>query len=145
MFFALLSPSKSQTFQLIDTTFNVGDSLIHNIYFDFNKTQILSESKLFLDSMANLLIKFNSLKIEIGIHTSFIGNDHYNEKLSQKRAEQIKNYLVKKGVNQSNLKGIGYGEKLPIISKASIDKVEKKEKIKLDSINNRHVFKIIDI
>ena len=137
---------KAQTFKLDDSIFQVGDSLVNNIFFHFNKGLILEESKPFMDSLATLLITFKALKIEIGHHTDQRGSEAFNLKLSEYRAIALKDYLVFKGVDSKQLIQKGFGEKQPIIKLKAIDqKKDKQEKEKLYTKNRRSVFKIISI
>lgn len=141
-----VSLGHSQTFTLNDTVFNKGDSLVRDVYFDFNASQILKESFPFLDSLAELMKTNDSLTIEIGVYTSYLGNEDYNFKLSEHRASSIIWYLRNKGVQSSKLHPHGYGEKHLIISEAEIISIKSKEKqMELHDINNRVVFTIVRI
>jgi len=81
----------------------------NDILFEFNKADLLPESKLILDRLADLL-KESGAKVELSAHTDCRGNDSYNLKLSQKRAESCINYLMSQGIPKSNLIARGYGE-----------------------------------
>ncbi len=54
------------------------------------------------------------LIVEISAHTDAKGNDDYNMKLSQKRAESVVEYLIRKGIDKKRLQAKGYGETQPI-------------------------------
>lgn len=60
-----------------------------------------------------MLLK-NSLKIELGGHTDSDGDEESNLKLSQRRVETVRNYLIKKGVPVNRLTAVGYGENQPV-------------------------------
>lgn len=66
-----------------------------------------------LDSLAQVVMKNKDLKFQINYHLSSRGNDTINQLLTQKRANEILNYLLKRGVNSTQLKAIGYGETNP--------------------------------
>ena len=51
--------------------------------------------------------------IELSAHTDSRGNDNYNKKLSQRRAESVVNYLISRGIEPSRLTPVGYGESMP--------------------------------
>ncbi len=84
------------------------------IQFEFNRATLLNQKLEDLDKLALYLIEHKAIRVEIGGHTDNIGNDNYNLDLSQKRAERIQEYLIKKGVSINQLKAKGYGETKPI-------------------------------
>ena len=88
------------------------DQMVH---FDFNKYNIKSDSYAILDDVANVLQKNPQVKkVKVEGHTDWIGSDSYNMKLSQRRADSVVDYLVKKGVSPSRLEAAGYGKTRPI-------------------------------
>ena len=88
--------------------------VLENIFFAFNKTDLLPESYTELDKVVEF-IKENDIKlIEISGHTDNVGSDQYNLKLSEGRAQSVVKYLVDKGVDPSRLIAKGYGESFPI-------------------------------
>jgi hypothetical protein len=93
---------------------------IPNILYEFDKSNMVESSKLSLDTTVLKLMDINpELIIEIQAHTDGKGNDQYNLKLSQKRAESVVTYLKSKGIDQSRLKAQGYGESKPIAATKS--------------------------
>jgi OOP family OmpA-OmpF porin len=88
--------------------------LKQTVFFDFNKASIKSVSFALLDDVAQALIDNPKIKVEVQGHTDSVGNDAFNKKLSQARAESVKAYLVKKGVDASRMDPKGYGEDVPI-------------------------------
>jgi len=84
---------------------------IDNIYFDFDKATIKSESNGVLNNIATFLKDNPAARIELSAHTDAVGNDAYNLNLSKKRAQSCFNYLVTQGIEKSRLVPIGYGEK----------------------------------
>ena len=84
---------------------------IDNIYFDFDKASIKSESYPILDNIASFLKDNPAARIELSAHTDAVGNDNYNLQLSKKRAQSCYDYLVSKGIESSRLVPVGYGEK----------------------------------
>lgn len=87
---------------------------IENIYFDFNKTSIKTESTLSLNKILEVLNANPEMKIAINAHTDSRGSDKYNMILSEKRAQEAKQYLIKKGINSDRLEAKGYGETKPL-------------------------------
>lgn len=84
---------------------------LNNIFFERGKWQLLPESAPELDKVYDLLIKYIEINIEIGGHTE-VG--HADKKLSQKRAESVKNYLCNKGISSERIQAVGYGNTKPI-------------------------------
>ena len=93
----------------------VGQSIIlRNIFFDFDKATIRSESANELDRLIKLLTENPTLKIELGSHTDSKGSDEYNQKLSQSRSQSVVTYLIGKGIATDRLVAKGYGETVPV-------------------------------
>lgn len=90
---------------------NVGDIIwrTSDINYDFDKSEIRPDAAVVLNQLS-ILLKKNDLTIEISSHTDSRGNDAYNLVLSQKRAEAVVDYLVKQGVDKTNIVAKGYGE-----------------------------------
>jgi len=63
--------------------------------------------------------QYPDLNVTIEGHTDNVGKDAYNKKLSQRRADAVKAYLVKKGIDANRLTAIGYGEEKPIADNAT--------------------------
>ncbi len=97
--------------------------VLHNILYDFDKATLRPESKLTIDTLADLLLadENSRLIVEIGSHTDNKGNDAYNLELSQKRAESVVNYLIAAGVEKERLRAKGYGEEEPIAPNENSD------------------------
>jgi outer membrane protein OmpA-like peptidoglycan-associated protein len=84
--------------------------VLKNIYYDFDRWDILPESAVELDRLVSFTKENPEMKVELGSHTDARGSEQYNLKLSQLRAQAAVDYIIAKGIDQSNVKGIGYGE-----------------------------------
>jgi outer membrane protein OmpA-like peptidoglycan-associated protein len=113
---------------------------INNIYFDYNKADIRKEAEVELNILVNLLQENATVNVEIGSHCDARGDDSYNRELSVTRAENVKQYLVDKGVNADRLSFQGYGES-EIINKCA-NGIECSEKEHEE--NRRTVFKVVE-
>jgi len=87
---------------------------LKNIYFDFNKTTLKSESFTELNKVVDFLQANPNVAIEISGHTDSKGSDEYNNTLSQGRSQSVVDYLVQQGIDESRLTAKGYGESKPI-------------------------------
>ncbi len=91
-------------------------SILRNIYFDFEKATFRTESYGELNKLEMMMKQNQNLQVEISGHTDFIGSKIYNKKLSQRRADAVKSFLVSKGIDPRRVKAIGYGEEKPLAS-----------------------------
>ena len=89
---------------------------LKNIYFDFDKTTLKSESFVELDKVVDFLKQNPSVEIEIAGHTDSKGADTYNQSLSQGRSQSVVDHLVSEGIDVSRLTAHGYGESKPLES-----------------------------
>ena len=88
--------------------------LKQTVFFDFNKASIKSVSFALLNEVAQAMADNPKIKVEIGGHTDSVGNDAFNLKLSQSRAESVRIYLIKRGIDSNRMVPKGYGENVPI-------------------------------
>lgn len=87
---------------------------LDNVYFDFGKFTLRPESFAELDELVSYMKWKENERIEIGGHTDNVGNDADNLKLSQQRAEAIREYLIKKGIQPTRVIAKGYGASAPV-------------------------------
>jgi outer membrane protein OmpA-like peptidoglycan-associated protein/tetratricopeptide (TPR) repeat protein len=115
--------------------------IIKNIYYDFDKSNLRKESETVLDTTLLVILRENpTIIVEISSHTDSKGEDDYNMKLSQRRAESVVNYLIKNGIDKQRLVARGYGETRPIASNQNPDGSDNPEGRQK---NRRTEFKII--
>lgn len=107
---------------------------LENIIFEKASAVLLPESYPELDKLVKFMQGSPTVKIEVSGHTSSEGNDSYNLKLSQDRANSIANYLASKGIELSRIVAKGYGETMPVAS----NETEEGKKL-----NRRVEFKIL--
>jgi outer membrane protein OmpA-like peptidoglycan-associated protein len=91
-------------------------SILRNIYFDSEKATFKTESYSELNKLESMLRSNSNIKVEIGGHTDGLGPANYNLFLSRKRAEAVKDYLTKKGIDARRVKAVGYGKTRPLAS-----------------------------
>ncbi len=114
-------PEKS-TYNLVNKTvalknIKVGSKIaLRNVFFETGKADIKNESNTELDRLVKLLEDVPSLEIELSGHTDNTGSEKVNKKLSQERAEAVREYLIKEGIDGSRLTAKGYGSSKPVAS-----------------------------
>lgn len=87
---------------------------LETIYFDFDKANIRTDQVASLETNLAILKENPALQIVLGGHADERGTKEYNMKLSARRAETIKNYLVNKGIDAARIVIYAYGEDRPI-------------------------------
>jgi outer membrane protein OmpA-like peptidoglycan-associated protein len=91
-------------------------SILRNIYFDFDKATFKTESYTELNKLEAMLSQNQNIVMEIAGHTDAVGTKEYNQYLSLKRAQAVKEYLTKKGISTRRIKAVGYGKSKPLAS-----------------------------
>lgn len=89
---------------------------LENVYFDTDKWDLREDAKSALDSLVNTFLLNPMFMAEIAGHTDDQGSDTDNLRLSQRRADAIREYLIEKGVDPNRVFSKGYGETSPIAS-----------------------------
>ncbi|MHC1699164.1 MAG: OmpA family protein, partial [Geobacteraceae bacterium] len=98
----VLNPDKEESVNLL-------------VEFDTNKAVVKPEYYPNVDAVGNFMQKYPTVSMTVEGHTDNVGKNAYNQKLSQRRAEAVKKYLVDKfGVDAKRIKAVGYGENKPI-------------------------------
>ena len=87
--------------------------LIDNIFYEFDKADLTPESTESLDKLVEMMNQNPNITIELSAHCDYRGNDSYNQRLSQRRAESVVRYLIEHGIKDDRLTAVGYGESRP--------------------------------
>ncbi|GAO42583.1 OmpA family protein [Flavihumibacter petaseus] len=98
-----------------------GKTVVNNMYYELNKANILDESRPALDDLARTLADSPNLVVEISGHTDNTGSPVYNQQLSERRARNVKAYLVSKGIDSSRISTVGYGDTQPVEPNVNAD------------------------
>jgi OmpA-OmpF porin, OOP family len=108
-----------------------------DVLFDFDKSVIKPEGKSKLDDLANK-VKGINLEVVIAVgHADSIGSDEYNQRLSVRRAESVKAYMVSKGLEPNRVYTEGKGEKQPVASNKTADGRAKNRRTEIEVIGTR--------
>jgi OOP family OmpA-OmpF porin len=101
------------------------------VYFDTDKDIIKSQYKPMLDEVAAVMKKNPNLGLGVDGHTDNQGLVNYNQGLSDRRVNAVRNYLIKKGVPKNRLVGKGYGMKKPAVANTSRSNMAKNRRVEL--------------
>lgn len=138
-------------------------AVLENIFYDFDKAALREESKKELDDLIELLEINPNVTIELSAHTDRKGTQEYNQRLSQRRAQSVVDYLIAHRISKDRLTVAGYGKLQPKVVTKSI--VKKYDFLKVgdvlteefvlalpadqqeiaDQINRRTEFKVLSI
>ncbi|MBP7809198.1 MAG: PD40 domain-containing protein [Bacteroidia bacterium] len=89
----------------------VGSKIVlNNIFFDFDKATLRPLSNVEIKNLVTIMRANPTMKVEISGHTDSKGNDEYNKKLSEERAQAVVNKLIESGISANRFKAKGYGE-----------------------------------
>ena len=99
--------------QFVQDVFYGGRLVLRSVQFAFDSSALTHDSAAVLDELASILRQSNARYVEIGGHTCSIGSEVYNQGLSERRANAVKSYLVKKGIPADVITARGYGEDMP--------------------------------
>ncbi len=128
---------KSVTKMVLLKKLEVGvTSVLRNIYFDYGKATFKQESFPELSKLENMMKQNDRISVEISGHTDNVSSASFNLKLSEKRAQAVKDFLVSKGVDTRRVTAVGYGEERPIAS--NDDEKDGRE------LNRRVEFKVLN-
>ena len=106
-------------------------------FFDFDKADLKPEAKAKLDDLASK-VKAINLEVIIAVgHTDAIGSDAYNQKLSVRRADAVKTYLVSKGIEKNRVYTEGKGEKQPVADNKTSEGRAKNRRVEIEVVGTR--------
>ena len=109
-----------------------GDVIVlRGVNFDFDQSSLTVNAKTILDNVAAELTKYPDIKVEVGGHTDAKGSDDYNQKLSDRRAAAVVQYLESKGVGADRMTSVGYGETHPVADNETDDGRELNRRVEL--------------
>jgi OOP family OmpA-OmpF porin len=106
-------------------------------FFDFDKSVLKPEGRAKLDDLVG---KMSGLNLEVIIavgHTDSVGSDAYNQKLSIRRSEAVKSYLVSKGVEKNRVYTEGKGEKQPVADNKTAEGRAKNRRVEIEVVGTR--------
>jgi outer membrane protein OmpA-like peptidoglycan-associated protein len=106
-----------------------GNIVLEGINFETNSAQITPDSEPTLTKALNTLRTNPQLRVEIQGHTDDVGNDRANQRLSEARANAVRDYMVQRGIDGSRMTTRGYGETTPLVPNDSPENRSKNRRI----------------
>ncbi len=98
-----------------------GRVILRGVNFEFGKAVLTGDSYAILDRVYQSLVEWPEIKVEIRGHTDSIGSSWANRRLSQRRAEAVRDYLIQRGITSNRLVAKGMGENEPIADNATAE------------------------
>jgi peptidoglycan-associated lipoprotein len=95
---------------------------MENIFYEFGRWELTPASETELLKLVKLLQDNPNITIELSAHTDMIGNEEFNNELSQKRAQSCCDFLVAHGIEKERLTPVGYGKSKPVVADKAINK-----------------------
>ena len=112
------------------TPIQVGSTVrMNNLFFVTGKTEINKMSYPELQRLIDVMKKFKKMEVEIAGHTDNVGSDKVNNKLSLERANAVRDYIIKKGIEPGRLKSKGYGKTKPVASNKTAEGKKKNRRV----------------
>jgi outer membrane protein OmpA-like peptidoglycan-associated protein len=107
---------KAQLNAVLQTTETARGLIVNmsDVLFDFNKYTLKPEAREKLAKVSGILLAYPDLKLQVEGYTDNIGSDEYNQKLSEERADGVREYLVSQSVVDANVTAKGYGKRQPV-------------------------------
>lgn len=119
---------------------------LENVYFESNSARLLPESETTLDEVGGVLEKFPGLRVEVEGHTDTRGRAAYNMKLSQERAESVRQFLLDRfHLDAGNVLAVGYGETRPETKERNEEEFLRNRRVELRVLNPEVLPKGIEV
>ncbi|HKK66897.1 MAG TPA: OmpA family protein, partial [Bacteroidales bacterium] len=119
----MVKPDVPEQYQIGESTDEAGDILsIKQVLFDFDSYRLKAEYRANLVQLSQYLNSHPDMKVSINGHCDHFGTDTYNRRLGDKRAQSIADYLIKNGVDNSQVEVKSFGEAQPIAKEISSDR-----------------------
>ncbi len=108
-----------------------------HLKFEFDKADLRPEDRELLSRIAGIILTSHDYTISVNGHTDDVGSDAYNMALSERRAQAVRDYLVKAGLPAQILTVQGYGKSLPLVRGTSEAARAKNRRVELGLVNTQ--------
>jgi OOP family OmpA-OmpF porin len=95
--------------------------VVRGINFEFGKATLTADSRPIMEDAYKALTANPDMNVEISGHTDFVGSEAFNQNLSLRRAQTVKNWLVNRGISSNRMKTVGRGENEPVADNGTDD------------------------
>ena len=95
---------------------------MENVFYEFGRWELTQASEAELQKLVKLLNDNPNITIELSAHTDLVGNESFNQELSQKRAQSCCDYLIRNGIEKERLTPVGYGKSKPVVCDKALNK-----------------------
>lgn len=110
--------------------------IVENIHFEVDQAHLRKESLNILDSIINQMKKNSRIKLEVRGHTDSTGGKAYNQKLSERRADAVVEYMIKQGISPERLSPVGMGQEKPVADNKTADGRRKNRRTEFFVLDN---------
>lgn len=111
-----------------------------HLKFAFDKAELRPQDRELLSRIAGILITATDYTISVNGHTDDVGSDEYNQKLSERRAQVVRDYLEKAGLSPDILSVTGHGKSRPLVPGTSEEARAKNRRVELGIVNTRILY-----
>ena len=105
--------------------------ILDDVLFDFDKSNIKPDAARILDRLVAFMSENKDKKAALAGHTDSVGTEAYNQRLSERRVNSVKDYVVKKGVEDNRISGQGFGETKPIADNRTAEGRAKNRRVEI--------------
>ena len=114
----------------------LGDTIdLYGVLFAFDSSDLHGNARRLLMPVVNLFNRYPDLEVEVAGHTDSLGSDDYNQDLSQRRAEAVRQFLIDHGVPAGQVEARGYGEEEPVASNDTEEGRELNRRVEIRILN----------
>jgi OmpA-OmpF porin, OOP family len=104
---------------------------LDDVLFDFDKSTVKPEAGKILDRLVTFMNENKDKRVNLSGYTDSVGAEAYNQRLSERRVNSVKDYIVRKGVDSSRVSGQGFGESKPIADNKTKDGRAKNRRVEI--------------
>jgi outer membrane protein OmpA-like peptidoglycan-associated protein len=110
--------------------------ILRGVNFDFDKATIRPDAVAILDEAVEILREQPGIDVSVDGHTDAVGSDEYNERLSERRARAVADYLARHGIDRARLQPRGFGESHPVASNDSAEGRAQNRRVELNTVGS---------